>query len=416
MIAINTVTVYSVIMAHERKRHVLEIYNKLLTFSPIVGIFGHRQVGKSTFIASAVSEYRTLDDVEQLEAADNDPKRYIHSLRKTPMAIDECQLEPKLFPTLKEWLRTHKKPGQFVLSGSVRFSSRKAIRESLAGRIALIEMMPFSVSEIIGEPLSDAVLQMFQHKEFTQDTVRCLNPVKKHNRLKKQFNIYLEQGGLPGLCFIRSPALRKNALNDLHDLILARDIRLISDIKTPVSTIKKLMAYIARQGFEPYNVSEVKRLLGLAPQTQKNILYAMESMFLIRRIPVPLRKKEVILLEDQFEEWTYAGDAFERMKRLESAVYRNVRTQFGYRLDRTINFECYLTRDYARVPIVIKNEQCTLGIIVTLSEKPTLSETRSAASFLRNHGSAKVLYLSAESIAPFVIDARTMACSIHSVL
>ncbi len=120
MLAKSTVTSYFISMAHDRKRHILELFNKLLRFNSIVGVFGHRQVGKSTFIASSVNEYRTLDDVDQLEAAHLDPKSYIQSPHKTPLAIDECQLEPKLFPTLKEWVRTHKKPGEFVLSGTMR--------------------------------------------------------------------------------------------------------------------------------------------------------------------------------------------------------------------------------------------------------------------------------------------------------
>jgi len=404
-------------MAHERKRHIDEIFKKLLTFSPILGIFGHRQVGKSTFIASSVSEYRTLDDVEQLEAANADPKHYIQSEHQIPCAIDECQLEPKLFPTLKEWVRIHKKPGQFVLSGSVRFTSRKLIRESLAGRMLVLEMFPFSVTEIAREPLSDVMPQLLQHKVFSPESLRCLNPTKKNGRLKKNFDLYLEHGGLPGLCFIRSPKLQRNALNELHDLILARDLRLVSDIKTPPNTIKKLMSYIAKQTFEPYNASEVRRTLGLAPQTQKNLLYAMESIFLIRRIPIPLRKKEVILLEDQLEELVYSGGTLERARRLESAVYRNIRTQFGYRLDKNTQFESYLTRDYARVPIVIKSDAQMLGVIITLSgERPSLSETRSATSFLRNHASAKILYLSVENVPARILDERSMICSIYSVL
>ena len=97
-------------------------------------------------------------------------------------------------------------------------------------------------------------------------------------------------------------------------------------------------------------------------------------------------------------------------------MYRNIRTQFGYRLDKNAQFESYLTRDFARVPIVIKNADQTLGIIVTLTQQPTLSETRSAASFLRNHGSAKLVYLSAESIHAKVLDERSMLCSIYAVV
>lgn len=257
-------------MAHDRPRHMCDIFANLLSFSPIVGIFGHRQVGKSTFLASAASDYRTLDDVDTLKNAHDDPKGFIKSFVKPPMAVDECQLEPKLFPTLKEWVRTRKQPGQFILSGSVRFTSRKAIKESLAGRMAFVEMLPFSVTEILGEPLSDVVLKLLHHKKFSQDSLRSLNPQAQLKRFMKQFTIYLENGGLPGLCFVRSPQIQKNALNELHDLILSRDLALVSEIRTSVSTLKKLMSHIAQNGFEPYIASEVKRSIGLAPQTQKD--------------------------------------------------------------------------------------------------------------------------------------------------
>jgi hypothetical protein len=51
-----------------------------------------------------------------------------------------------------------------------------------------------------------------------------------------------------------------------------------------------------------------------------------------------------------------------------------------------------------------------------LSDRPSLSETRSASSYLRNHGSAKVLYLSSEAIEPTVLDERTLLCSIYAVI
>ncbi len=191
---------------------------------------------------------------------------------------------------------------------------------------------------------------------------------------------------------------------------------LVSDIRTPVNTLKRLMSHIARLGFEPYIGSEVKRTLGLAPQTQKKILDAMESIFLIRRIPVPLRKKEIILLEDQLEERVYAGSSLGLAKRLETAVFRNIRTQFYYRLDKNIQFETYLTRDHARIPIVLKDGNSILGIIVHETEKPSISEVRSAASFLRRHADAKVLYLTATVTAPKILDDRSMVCSIAAVL
>jgi hypothetical protein len=403
-------------MAHERARHISELFSNLLGFSPIVGFFGHRQVGKSTFLAGNVKEYRTLDDYEELELAALDPKGFIGSFKNFPGAIDECQLEPKLFPTLKEWVRTKKRPGQFVLSGSVRFTSRQAIRESLAGRMAIVEMLPFSVREILQEPLSNTMNRLLDHRSFSNDSFHHLNPHKKVKIFLKHFDTYLTNGGLPGLCFIRSPKLQFNALNDLHDLILSRDLRLVSDLRVSLPTIKKLLNYISQNIFQPYNTSEVRRLLGLAPQTQRKLLEAMEAVFLIRRIQMSGKRKECFLLEDQLEELVYSANKSDSLRRAESAVYRNIRVQFFYTLDKAVRFESYLTRDHARVPIVIRGEKSVLGIIIIDTIKPSLSQIKSAGSFLKKEATSKIIFLSTQPVSPEVIDDRNLLCSIGSVI
>jgi predicted AAA+ superfamily ATPase len=408
--------VYFESMAHDRKRHIHPLFDSLLKFSPIIGLFGHRQVGKSTFVSSVVKEYRTLDDFETLAQARSHPKKFIESRKMTPMAIDECQLEPLLFPTLKEWVRIHKRPGQFVLSGSVRFTSRKAIRESLAGRMATLEMYPLSIVEIAELPLSNTILTLLSHTIFSTDSFRYMNPKAYLEKLEKAFVLYLEHGGLPGICFIRNPTIKKSTLNELHDLMLGRDLQLISDFRTPAISIKNLLAYIAELGFKPYNASSVSRKLGLAAATQKNILFALESIFLIRRIPFSKGKKEIVLLEDQFEEKVYGRSKLNSVELAETAVYRNIRSQLGYQLDKTSTIESYLTRNGARVPIVIRNETKVLGIIVTEGETPSLSEIRSGASFLKNYATSKILYLTQKRFEPKVLDERSMHCSIFSVI
>jgi hypothetical protein len=279
-----------------------------------------------------------------------------------------------------------------------------------------MEMLPFSVTELEGEPLSEVIVQLLQHQRFSEDSLACLHSGRQTTQFQKSLNHYLDHGGLPGLCFIRSPQLRKSALNDLHELILSRDLRLISELKTPVTTLKKWMSHIASRPLEPYNAAEVKRLFGLAPQTQKNLLAALESIFLIRRVSVPLRNKELVLLEDQLEETFYSMGTLDPIRRVETALYRNLRTQFSYRLEKSAVFESYLTRDRARVPWVIKLQENTLGLIVTSQSGPSLSESRSATSFLRSYRNAKLIYLSVEKIQPRVLDDRTLLCSIGAVL
>ncbi len=135
-------------MLHLRRRHAHVLYKKLLGFSPLIGIFGHRQVGKTTFLEQVCESYRSFDDISELKSASLDPEKFLQRLGKTPAGIDESQMCAELFPALKEFVRKHKRPGQIILSGSVRFYSRKAIRESLTGRIVNIDMLPLVLTEL----------------------------------------------------------------------------------------------------------------------------------------------------------------------------------------------------------------------------------------------------------------------------
>ena len=131
-------------MAHYRPRHATQLFRKNLQFSPIVGVFGHRQVGKTSFVSQEADHpYLSLDDEDYLAAANASGKQFLVDHAQKGLVIDECQYAPPLFPALKEWVRKHPKPGQFILTGSVRFSSRSVIRESLTGRLLGLELFPF---------------------------------------------------------------------------------------------------------------------------------------------------------------------------------------------------------------------------------------------------------------------------------
>ncbi len=137
-------------MPHDRKRHLYHSFSNLIRHAKIVGVFGHRQVGKTTFLEAHSRGYISLDDHEHLDRARKMPKLFLNAMKGDHSAIDECQLAPPLFPALKLAVHRNKKPGQFILSGSVRFTSRKAIKESLTGRISGLELYPLTVTEIDG--------------------------------------------------------------------------------------------------------------------------------------------------------------------------------------------------------------------------------------------------------------------------
>lgn len=114
-------------MPHLRVRYLERELFKLLGFSPLVGVLGHRQVGKTTLVASLGKEYFSLDLRTTHDEISADPFGFLSSVKKCPTVLDECQTLPELFPALKEFVRKNKKPGSFLLTGSVRFTSRKAI-------------------------------------------------------------------------------------------------------------------------------------------------------------------------------------------------------------------------------------------------------------------------------------------------
>lgn len=117
---------------------------------PVILLTGPRQVRKTTLLVNCSSKdrsYVTLDDLEQRQLAKNDPKLFIE-MHGTPILIDEVQYAPELFSYIKIHVDKHKKPGDFWLTGSQKFQLMSNIFESLAGRVAIIDMLSLSTREI----------------------------------------------------------------------------------------------------------------------------------------------------------------------------------------------------------------------------------------------------------------------------
>lgn len=393
-------------MAHDRNRSVLSLYQKLIKASPILGVFGHRQVGKTTFMNQVTSHYLTFDSLTEKKRAESDPEAFVDSLKKHPFGIDECQMVPELFPALKEQVRKKKQPGQFILSGSVRFTSRKAIRESLAGRMMFFELYPLTISEIDQRPLSDFFVNCLKWSSFSESHFEELSGKESSERIKG-IDHYLMKGGLPGICFLREERLRIERLTDLHRLMLDRDLRMVRETRISIENLERYLRLIADFNFKGYSYTKVKNELSLSPVTQKALLHAMESIFLIRRIPIfGGSKGELIFLEDQFEEYALCSEKMSEEERLSTLVYRNLRAQFQYRLGEPVDVLSYWTKNNARVPFVLKNRDGVLGIITIEEEEPALAQVRAAESLLKNEAGGKVIILSKQLKRVRVVNPR----------
>ncbi len=138
-------------------RHLEEKILELSGSYSAILLTGPRQAGKTTMLRSLAArenvgrEYVTLDDLSVRDIAKNDPALFFQ-MHKPPLLIDEIQYAPELFTYIKLYIDEHHHAGDFWLTGSQLFRMMRGVRESLAGRVALLHMSPLSQREIVGAP------------------------------------------------------------------------------------------------------------------------------------------------------------------------------------------------------------------------------------------------------------------------
>jgi len=334
------------------------------------------------------SNYFTLDLKQTLTKLEKDPIGFLDSNRGNPLVIDECQLSPDLFPALKEFVRVNKKPEQFLITGSVRFTSRKAIRESLTGRIINWELLPMDYCELKGLPLADTGIRFIQAKNVEVDLRgKTLDFAAEVPR-------FLMHGGLPGVFSVRNDALRAQKYESQLESLLDRDLRLVSDTSLSLRAITSFAQYLASNQGSALNLAEGSRATRISIPTLRKLLSAFESIFLIRVYETEGgQKAPVVYFEDQGEASYLSSKERSELQQLEHYIYANLRTQWHYRPELRVRMSQYRTRGGALVPFVLRSSKGVLGIIPTLEENPGPSAYGSGTSFLKENSSAKVLYV-----------------------
>ncbi len=404
-------------MALIRKRYLNSLLTKGLQFSPIVGVLGHRQVGKTTLIQNLVNQYFTFDDTILLMSAQQNPKSFVKSLlveNKSTIAIDECQLVPNLFPTLKEHVRLNKKPGQFVLSGSVRFSSKKAIRESLTGRILTLELLPFTIGELHHQIISSNIIDIVNAKNMEALLDRKQIDIKNSLGFRKEIKKYLINGGLPGICFLRESGLRKKQIEEQLILMLDRDLRTIYGSTLPYRQIFDFVRFLAVNEGLKFKHTVAKKVTGISEETQKHLLFALEALFLIRSVRLEGDYSgNVYFFEDQAEFNFLNPEPAMDLMAYEGFLYRHLRTQLFYQFEKSYFFFKFQTRGGSMTPVALDIEGKKLGFAVLNSDEPTRSEVESSHSFLRKYSDAKYIFTSLTRKNAQAIDDRTLIVPIE---
>lgn len=125
---------------------------KLMSFFPAVAILGSRQCGKSTLVKIIQNQFSDYVYIDLQDRRDRmkltDPYLFFQNNENCTVCLDEVQLMPDLFDVLRSEIDRNRKPGRFILLGSASRELLQHTTESLAGRIGLVDLTPFTIFEL----------------------------------------------------------------------------------------------------------------------------------------------------------------------------------------------------------------------------------------------------------------------------
>jgi hypothetical protein len=257
-------------------RNLTDTVRESLQDSRAVFLQGARQTGKSTLaraLCDDTAAYLTLDDSAVLSAALSDPDGFVAGLPDR-VAIDEVQRAPGLALAIKSVVDRDRRPGRFLLTGSADFMVLPQLADSLAGRMEIHTLWPFSQGELSGarDTFIDAVFgKRFAPAGFTPEPWSKLTD-------------RLVRGGYPEMLH-RSEFARRGAWFESYIVsILQRDVRDISNVRD-LGEMPRLLALIASRACGLLDYADLARGLSMPQTTLKRYMGLLEATFLVRTLP-----------------------------------------------------------------------------------------------------------------------------------
>lgn len=247
---------YSSINARMIDRRISTELNALIDSSPAVALIGPRQVGKTT-LALAIGERRPFIYLDLESDADRakltEPELYLDQHSDKLVILDEVHRLPNLFQNLRGLIdrgrRTGKKTGRFLLLGSASIELLKQSGETLAGRIAYLEMHPIDGTEVPAD----------------------------------QMNTLWVRGGFPDSFLASSDRVSQRWRQDFIRTYLERDIPLLGP-RIPAETLRRFWTMLAHHQSGLLNAADFARALGVDGKTVASYLDLLVDLLLVRRL------------------------------------------------------------------------------------------------------------------------------------
>jgi len=343
-------------MPSKIERSATGVVAKALRNHPAVVLLGSRQVGKTTLakdIAAARKGGWTYLDLESPRdlARLTDAESYLGSLGGQLVVIDEVQRMPELFPILRALIDRKRTAGRFLLLGSSSPDVVQRTSESLAGRVAYFDLMPFHLMEVGTKDMGKLWLR----------------------------------GGYPDIFLARSNAAAFDRLEHFIRTFMERDLPQLGLGADPRVT-GRLLRMVASVHGQVLNASMLAKSLGVTVHTVQRYLAFFEQAFLVTTLPshhTNLRKRlvkapKIHILDtgvlhsligiDSMND--LAGNAL-RGHSWEGFVVQQVRARF----DRSVELRYFRTQDGSELDLVIvRGDRVVAAMEIKATDAPALSK------------------------------------------
>ncbi|MBV5305319.1 MAG: ATP-binding protein [Desulfobulbaceae bacterium] len=385
----------------DKKRLVAIKLNCLLEMFPVVAVIGPRQCGKSTLVRSLRPDwkYYDLESPDDYQLISSDPVAFF-AINPDRIIIDEAQQYPELFRVLRGVIdRDRKLKGRFLLTGSSSPDIVKGITESLAGRIATVELWPFKQSEFHEKPLPDIYGLLVDSATKPVDFLT----LQENLSLSQSMHVWL-QGGFP------EPLIEGEGQDGFYQQwmeqyiinYVGRDIRALFP-KLNIHNFRRFLTLLAQFSGHQINMSDMARALEVTVPTVKDYLDIIHQTFLWRNLPPytknPLKKVQKAkkgffrdqgilhyLLKitglDSLLLHPVAGFSFE------SFVIEEIIRGFQSTMATQMEFSYYRTIDKSEIDLVIEGNQGVIPVEIKLASSFKRLALRGMENFLVDTGAS----------------------------